>query len=188
MSDHDLAIFAGGQPLLVLLVEGGQFVGEVGEVVPVAFGALGVDLAHTFGQGFCGLGHEVQVQPEVGVVASVVVLVVVVGGRAQLHDLADVERVVGGLLCDGFVDGRLESLDVEGDVGLTDLADLSAGQLQVVRLRSGLGELNDRDLVTTDLLGQPLEGVDTGDHGEVRIGGGDARVVRCVTVVCAGRE
>ena len=116
------------------------------------------------------------------------VLALVVGGRAQLHDLADVECAVGGLLCDGFVDGRLESLDVEGDVGLTDLADLSAGQLQVVRLRSGLGELNDRDLVTTDLLGQPLEGVDTGDHGEVRIGGGDARVVRCVTVVCAGRE
>src|SRR5699024_12771459 len=109
-------------------------------------------------------------------------------GRAQLHDLADVECAVGGLLCDGFVDGWLESLDVEGDVGLTDLADLSAGQLQVVRLRSGLGELNDRDLVTTDLLGQPLQGVDTGDHGEVRIGGGDARVVRCVAVVSAGRE
>src|SRR5699024_9710233 len=109
-------------------------------------------------------------------------------GRAQSHDLADVECVVGGLLCDGLVAGRLEASAVEGDVGLTDLADLSAGQFQVVRLRAGLGELNDRDLVTADLLGQPLEGVDAGDHGEVRVGGGDARVARCVTVVSAGRE
>ncbi len=66
----------------------------------------------------------------------------------------DVDGPVGGLLRHGLVDGGLEALDVEDEVGGGDLGDLGGGELEVVRLDAGRGEGRDGHGVAADLRGR----------------------------------
>src|SRR5699024_10367024 len=57
---------------------------------------------------------------------------------------------------------------------------------QVVRFGARIGELADGDAVAADFRGQPFEGVDAGDQGQLRFLGGDA--VRAGLLPAAGGE
>ena len=63
---------------------------------------------------------------------------------------------------DRVLEGRLEVLsEVEDEVGIGDGADVAAGELEVVRLDAGRGQVADVDPVASDLLGgesQRVEG------------------------------
>ena len=81
-----------------------------------------------------------------------------------------VDRVVGSLLGDGLVDGGLEALDVEDEVGLRDVGDLRGAQLQIVRLDARRGQGGDVGVGPADLLGGVLEWVEGGDDASGRRG------------------
>ena len=83
------------------------------------------------------------VQPEVRVLGSVVVACLTGGADRQVGQGSDVERGVGGLGADGIVHGRLETPEVDHDLGPAEVPDGARGELQVVRLRSGPGEVGD---------------------------------------------
>src|SRR5690606_8659775 len=81
-----------------------------------------------------------------------------------------------------LVDGGLEAGEVHHDVRRADLADLRRGQLQVVRLGRGRGEVVDRDEVTADLLRDVLQGVERREDGHAVLpaasAAGAARLLR----------
>ena len=74
-----------------------------------------------------------------------------------------VDGPVGGLLRDGLVDGRLEALDVQDEVGLGDLGDLRGAELEVVRLDARGRQDVTSTALAADLLGGVLQRVERGD-------------------------
>ncbi len=108
--------------------------------------ALGVELGELLGDGVAEVGHPQRVVPEVRVVVALVSSWPP-RGRApstQVDDLGRVEDVALGGLVDRVVDGRLEAALVDDQVGARDLGGLPDGELEVVRLAAGGGEVVDR--------------------------------------------
>lgn len=97
--------------------------------------------------------------------AVVVALVADLGAvLLQRREGGGVDGVLDAGLGDRVVDGGLDALEVEDDVGLAELADLLRLELQVVGFDAGLGERVDGDVVAAYLLGQVLHGVERRDH------------------------
>ena len=80
---------------------------------------VGVDLGQLLGDRVAEVGHPQRVEPEVRVVALVLVtlVVVLVPARSQVDDVGGVEHLALGGLVDGLVDGRLEAALVDDQVG-----------------------------------------------------------------------
>ncbi len=81
----------------------------------------------------------------------------------QRADGGGVDDVLGAGLVDGLVDGGLEALEVQHRVGLLDGGDLLGGELQVVRLDAGGGQVGDADVLAAYLRGEELHGVERRD-------------------------
>jgi hypothetical protein len=60
-----------------------------------------------------------------------------------VHDVRDVEDLARRDLLDRVVDGGLEAVQEQDQVGVRDLGRLLDGQLEVVRLGARLGEVRD---------------------------------------------
>ena len=162
--------------LLQLGLQGGPVRLVVGRVV-------GVDAGQLRDHGIGDRDHVQRVQPDVRVEAAVVmallgvlVVAVLVGGGVvrvivgvllglglQRHHAGGVEHVLVAALGDGLVDRRLEALDVDDGVGVADRGDLARGELDVVRLRPGLGQAGDGTVLTRDALGDELQGIERRD-------------------------
>ena len=138
------------------------------------------------GKGLDDLGHPLRVLPEVGVeravvvavvdtvlllVVSSLVAVVVVGavGGQEGDELAHVQHPVGAGLLDGVVDGGLESLQVDDEVGLGQGGDLAGGEFEVVGLGAGGREGVDGAEGAERLRGGPLERVERRDDPRARL-------------------
>ncbi len=103
------------------------------------------------------------------------VLLGVLPGRDQVGEPGGVDDTLRAVLREGLVDGRLEAAEVDGHVGLGQLGRLLHAELEVVRLLTRAGQVDHRDVVAADPLGQELQGVHRGhDRGRrvVRAGGG----------------
>jgi hypothetical protein len=73
--------------------------------------------------------------------------------------------------CGSLLEGRLETgAEVEDEVGRADALDVAHRKLRIVGFGTRWGEIDDLDLVATDLLGRVGERVEAGnDHGS-RVG------------------
>ena len=92
-------------------------------------------------------------------------------------------------LLDGGVDRGLEPLLVDDQVGAADLRGLRGGELQVVRLRPGLGQVHDVRVVARDPLGDELERVERGhDLSEPLAATGRVVAKRRAAAVVGGQE
>ena len=89
-----------------------------------------------------------------------VIVGVLLGLGLQRHHAGGVEHVLVPALRNGLVHRRLEALDVDDGIGVADRGDLARGQLDVVRLGTGLGQAGDGTVVTRDALGDELQGVE----------------------------
>ena len=112
----------------------------------------------------------------VPVVLGAVVVPAVVRGREPRH-LRGVDLLAGGVLPDRVVDRGLETVLVDHQVGIDDLGRLLRGDLEVVRLGAGLGEVLDGGVRAGDPLRDVLERVEGGDHPDLAAGGPRAGVV-----------
>ena len=66
----------------------------------------------------------------------------------------------------GVVERRLQSGEGEHEVGLADAGDVLRGELEVVRLGPGRGEVGDGDVLAAHSLGHELQRV--GAHHDLR--------------------
>ncbi len=64
------------------------------------------------------------------------------------------------VLLDRLVDGRLETLQVDGQVRLGDRGYLAWGELEVMRLGTRFREVDDCDVIASDLLCDEREGIE----------------------------
>ena len=92
------------------------------------------------------------------------VVVVVTGGGAQVEHVGDVEGRALGVRLHRVVDRRLEAALEDDEVGLGHLGGLPHGQLEVVRLAAGGGEVRDLRVLAGHPLGDVLEGVERRRH------------------------
>ncbi len=91
--------------------------------------------------------------------------------RFQSGHLGGVDLLAGRVLLDRVVDGGLEAVLVDHQVGVDDLGRLLGRDLQVVRLGPGLGEVLDAGMLPTDPLRDVLERVERGHHLDLAVGG-----------------
>ena len=169
--------------MLELAVQGRQVGAQRRGAGGVVGGVVRVGLAEPLGELVADAGQPGRVEPDVRVLAAALLgvpllalVVVPAGGRVQqrLH-AGHVERPVAAVLRDGVVHRRLETLEVDDQLRVADLADLARVELQVVRLGAGLGQVGHPDRVAADPLGEELEGVERGHHVDpLGVGAGGA--------------
>ena len=82
----------------------------------------------------------------------------------QVHDVGDVEDAALGVLLDRVVDGGLEAVLDDDQVGAGEGDRAGERRLDVVRLHSWVGQADDVDLGAADALGDPRERVEAGRH------------------------
>ena len=194
--DHGVAL-ARGEALGELRVQGLEVGAQVGGVAAVRRRALGVDLGQAVGDRVGEVGHQQRVLPEVRVDVAVVVTValgvlllravlvarVLLLERAQLHRLGGVHHDRVRDVVDGLVDGRLELVLEDHDLGLVEVRRLGDAQLEVVRLAAGLGEVGDLPVVARHPLRDPRQRVERGHRLAV-----GPHVRRTVRAAAPGQE
>jgi hypothetical protein len=93
-------------------------------------------------------------------------------GVAQGDHLGDVEHGAVGVLLNGVVDGRLQAVLDDHQVGVGECGGAGEGRLDVVRLDAGVGEADDVHPVAADPLRDPGQGVEArGDVHQPVVGG-----------------
>ena len=133
---------------------------------------LRVERGEVGGHRVADLGEQGGVEPEVRVDVAVVVLsesssrlvAVLVAGVAQVDHVGDVEHPALGVLLDGLVDGGLEAVLDDDEVGPGQRDGAREGRLDVVGLDARVGEAHDLDVGPADALGDPGQGVEAGRH------------------------
>jgi hypothetical protein len=154
MADHEVARAAVRQSGSVLSVEITHRGSEGRGVLRQGGGVVRLDDRQPLCGGRADPRHVGRIEPHVRVVAE------------QRQSLGSVQRAVGGLLGDCFVDGGLKPLHVQDEVRLGDVRHLGGGELEVVRLHAGGGEGGDGRARTTDGVRCELEGIERGhDRG-----------------------
>ncbi len=123
-------------------------------------------------------GHRVRdvreqdgVEPEVRVDVAVVVV-------AQLDHVGDVEDAALGVLLDRFVDGGLEAVLDDDEVGAREGDRAGERRLDVVRLHTRVGQADHADVGAADALGDPRERVEAGRHLDPVVVGRQRRAPR----------
>ena len=170
---HDGVARAVGEPGRVLVVQRDQLSAQGAGACVVRRGVLWVRLRQLRGERVADVGETQGVLPEVRVE-----LVGLVRERLEPGDRGRVEGGALRVLLDAVVDRRLEALLVDDDVGLRDRDRLLDGELEVVRLGPGLGQVGDLDPVPADAFGRP------GQRVEAR---GDLHLARVVAQLVAQR-
>ena len=87
-----------------------------------------------------------------------------VAGVAQVDHVGDVEHPALGVLLDGLVDGGLEAVLDDDEVGPGQRDGTREGRLDVMGLHARVGEAHDLDVGPADALGDPGQGVEAGRH------------------------
>ena len=91
-------------------------------------------------------------------------LVGVLVGVVQVHDVGDVEDAALGVLLDRLVDGGLEAVLDDDEVGARQGHGAGERRLDVVRLHPRVGQAHDGDVGAADPLGDPGERVEACRH------------------------
>src|ERR687891_1985112 len=94
--------------------------------------------------------------------------------------------MVVGVLLDGLVDRRRESVQVENEVGVDDTAHLLSGQFEVVRLDARLSQVLDDPIGGCEPLGDVGQWVEGGQYGRAAARG--RRVVLAATGYHEGQD
>src|SRR5687767_2382900 len=146
MTRHELSARAAGQASSELAVEGAQPRGE-----PLGL-LLAVELVP---DPLRELRVPDRIEPDMGV------------GAGVLDGVEEVDRLRRGGV-DRVLEGGLESLaEVEDEIRVRDRAHVAAGELEIVRLDAGRGQVPYLELAPPDLLGGERERVEGGDDGSV---------------------
>ncbi|GAB4007963.1 hypothetical protein GCM10029992_63150 [Glycomyces albus] len=98
----------------------------------------------------------------------------------QLEGFGDFEGLVRGVFLDGLVERGAEPFEVDDQIGLFDLGDVTGGEFEVVRLDARWSEVSHIYAVAADLFGGEGERVETRDDVDLAVGG--------IRVVTAGRQ
>ena len=126
-----------------------------------------VGLGHRLGERVGGLAEQRGVEPEVGIGALVVValpVLVALVRVVQVDHVGGIHHVVGAVVADRLVDGRLQALLVEHDARGRDLRRLARRQLHVVGLDPGCGQVGDLRVVAHDAFGDVLQRIEGRHH------------------------
>ena len=149
MARDELVAVAVGEPVAELAVEGAQSVRE-----PLGLGTAIELLADPL----CDRGVPDRIEPDVGVDA--VLLLAADAGRNRVEEIDAVCR--RGV--DRVLEGRLEALaEVEDEVGVGDRGHIAPGELEVVRLDAGRGQVAHVDPGAADLLSGERQWIEGGD-------------------------
>ena len=140
--------------------------------------------------GFAGLG-----------LVGTLVLARMVGRRVDRNQLGGGGHVDDGLwsvLLDGLVDRALEAGQVDHRVSGGQGVDHLGRELKVVRLGTVRGQRGDGDVLTADLLGQVLQGIEGSHDGQGAVlaglaagrggGGASRQSERCCCRTCGGED
>ena len=148
VADHHRVPLAALEPGDVVVIEALQVGAQVRGVGREVVGVVGVELGQLVRDRVAEVRHEHGVLPEVRVEVAVVVailalvLVAALSGQ-QLDRLGRVEHRTLGVRLDGVVDGRLEAVLEDDEVGTARWSAVSFdGELEVVRLLPGTVRLS----------------------------------------------
>ena len=143
----------------------------VGVLMVVAFMVVvgGLPRLGFAGLSFAGLG-----------LVGALVLARMVGRRVDRNQLGGGGHIndgCGGMLLDGFIDRALEAGQVDHRVGGGQGVDHLGREFKVVRLGTVRGQRGDGDVLTADLLGQVLQGIEGSHHSQGAVLAGLAGLV-----------
>ena len=97
------------------------------------------------------------------IIVAVIVVMLGTGGGQQISELGGIQDVLITGLRHGFIDGRLELLQVHDQIRFPDRSDLRRLELKAMRLLARLGKSGHRRMITDDLLSRVLQPVKCDD-------------------------